>query len=216
MGPSAFSVRGVRMFDRRQVLSGCAAMLAGVVVAGPVRAQGAPDAADFVIRTAQAVGDALGSGDVEGRMLRVIDERLDMEYAARFTLGRYWNALQPADRAEYERLFRAYAMQVYRDRFRRYYGGNWDVSRLFRVSGQPRVGERDIVVPTELSPPDGGLIRIEWRLRRAAQAYRVIDLAVENVSQAFTTRQEFESVITQRGGNPRAIIQVLRERTGQS
>jgi phospholipid transport system substrate-binding protein len=186
-----------------------------VALAGPARAQATPDASDFVIRTAQAVGDALGSGDVEGRMLRVLDERLDMEYAARFTLGRYWNALQPPDRTEYERLFRAYAMQVYRDRFRRYYGGNWDVSRLFRVSGQPRVGERDIVVPTELNPPDGGLVRIEWRLRRDGQAFRVIDLAVENVSQAQTTRQEFESVITQRGGNPRTIIQVLKERTGQ-
>ncbi len=204
------------MFDRRQVLSGFAALVAGVVVARPVRAQGAADAAEFVMRTAQAVGDALGSGDVEGRMLGVLDQRLDMEYAARFTLGRYWNALQPADRAEYERLFRAYAMQVYRDRFRRYYGGNWDVTRLFRVSGQPRVGERDIVVPTELTPPDGGLIRIEWRLRRDGQTYRVIDLAVENVSQALTTRQEFESVITQRGGNPRVIIQALKERTGQS
>lgn len=206
------------MIDRRQVLSGFAVAIAvaGALPVGRAWAQGAPEASDFVMKTAQAVGDALSSNDVEGRMLRVLDERLDMEYAARFTLGRYWNALQPPDRSEYERLFRAYAMQVYRDRFRRYYGGSWDIARLFRVTGQPRVGERDIVVPTELSPPDGGLIRIEWRLRRDGQAFRVIDFAVENVSQAQTTRQEFESVITQRGGNPKAIIQVLKERTGQS
>jgi phospholipid transport system substrate-binding protein len=201
------------MIDRRQLLAGLVGVASGLVLV-PAWAQAPTDPSEFVRTTAQAVGDALGSGDVDGRMARVLEERLDMDYAARFTLGRYWNALQPADRTEYERLFRAYAMQVYRDRFRRYYGGNWDVSRLFRVTGQPRVGDRDLVVPTELSPPDGGLIRIEWRLRRDGSTFRVIDLAVENVSQALTTRQEFDSVITQRGGNPRSIIQILRERTG--
>ena len=201
------------MIDRRQLLAGLVGVASGLVLV-PAWAQSPTDPSEFVRTTAQAVGDALGSGDVDGRMARVLEERLDMDYAARFTLGRYWNALQPADRTEYERLFRAYAMQVYRDRFRRYYGGSWDVSRLFRVTGQPRVGERDLVVPTELSPPDGGLIRIEWRLRRDGATFRVIDLAVENVSQALTTRQEFDSVITQRGGNPRSIIQILRERTG--
>jgi phospholipid transport system substrate-binding protein len=204
------------MLHRRHVIGGLALGAATLLSAPRARAQAASAAGDFVLQTAQAVGTALGSNDVDGNMARVLLERLDIDYAARFTLGRYWNALQPAERTDYERLFRAYAMQVYRDRFRRYYGGNWDVSQLFRVTGQPRVGERDIVVPTELSPPDGGLIRIEWRLRQEGQSFRVIDLAVENVSQALTTRQEFESVITQRGGNPRSIIQVLRERTGQS
>ena len=51
-----------------------------------------------------------------------------------------------------------------------------------------------MTLPTRPDP-----VRIEWRVREAKGAYRLIDVAVEGVSLVVSNRSEFDSVVNRQG-----------------
>lgn len=133
---------------------------------------------------------------------------VDVPYVARFVLGRFWNAADADQQAEYLRLFEGWVVAIYADRFRGYSGERFD------VVGARADGVRDAVVTTDIERPEGPAIRVDWRVRaQAGGAMQVIDVAVANISMARTQREEFESVILRGGGKVEALLDDLRRRT---
>lgn len=61
--------------------------------------------------------------------------------------------------------------------------------------------------------PQGEPIQVEWRLRREAGGWKIIDVVVEGISMAVTHRSEFSSVIGRHGGRIGGLLDVLRDKT---
>jgi phospholipid transport system substrate-binding protein len=144
----------------------------------------------------------------EQRLRRVdalVVEGFDLDRVARIALGRYWKAADEAQRREFTALFRAYVLTSYGRRFGEY------GDRRLRVVGAAPAGEGDATVETHV---EGGAtpVRLDWRLARAGDGWRVLDLTVEGVSLLLTYRNEFAAVIEQGGGGLSGLIGELRTR----
>jgi len=62
-------------------------------------------------------------------------------------------------------------------------------------------------------PSTAGAIRVDWRLTRHHHVYRVKDLIIDGLSMAANGRSELEGVVERNGGQPRAILAVMRQET---
>ena len=144
-----------------------------------------------------------------------MEQRTDLTLLGRLILGRQWRLATPAQRAEYDRLFRDYMLRAFVQRLRPYAGADVGaVQERFRIDGSHAVTARDVVVQSSLTPPSSPPLRVEWRVRQRHGESRVIDLVVEGVSLLVTHRSEFGAVLDSRGME--GLLAELRSRIAQS
>ncbi len=141
----------------------------------------------------------------EAAVGRLILQGFQIDFIARFALGRAWRTATPEQRGAYQRLFTLYVIKTYARRLGGYSG------ETLRVTGVRRAGRRDMLVDSIIERPNGQPIKISWRLREFAGQPKIIDVSVEGVSMAVTQRQEFATVL--RNGGMNGLLQLLRART---
>ncbi len=134
----------------------------------------------------------------------LLADNIDIPMLARFLAGRHWRRASPEQRQAYVSAFTDFMLQVFA---RQLGGAQLDA---FDVLGSKPVGRKDIVVLTRLHR-GGKLIRVDWRLRRRDDRFRVIDITAEGISMALTRRQEFAAIIQASGGRFDGLIIKLRQ-----
>ena len=183
-----------------------------VVVTVPVFARAEAPAPEKFIHT--LADRALGlvtdkSSDASSKRARfdeLLSETFDMEGIGRFLLGRYWPLATPEEREAYLTAFRESIVYTYTARFDDYSG------QKLVVDGSREDGQF-ILVPSRIVDPQGGPdVKVEWRLIRQGDTFKVVDVVIEGVSMSVTQRQEYASVIQSNGGDVKALIKALNER----
>jgi phospholipid transport system substrate-binding protein len=76
------------------------------------------------------------------------------------------------------------------------------------------VGDRDVVVSTEISQASQQPVRADWRVRRYGNALKIIDIKVEGISMLTSQREEFTAVIQRNGFD--GLLNLLRQQTEAS
>ena len=150
---------------------------------------------------------ALAPEDREREFRRLLTDGFHLELIGRFVLGRHWRRASDEERAEFQRLFEDYVVASYAQQLANYAGEQLVIQR-----GQVK-GERGALVSSQITRPQGDPIQVEWRLRRAGEGWRIIDVVVEGISMAVTHRSEFSSVIGSHGGRIDGLLEVLRDKT---
>jgi len=140
---------------------------------------------------------------------RILVKAFDLRTIGRFVLGRYWRRATPDERREFDVLFEDYIVATYAARLGQYQGES------LTVNATRDEGNGDILVTTEIIPPDGPTVRVEWRVRGAPGSYRIIDVVVEGISMVITQRSEFASVIQRSGGQVSGLLDELRKKIGR-
>ena len=136
----------------------------------------------------------------------VLARDLNIPLIARFTLGKHWRSAKPEQRKAYIAIFSDYIIQTYSSRL-----GGAKVEKFDITTTQP-VGKKDILVRTSVRNGGSDPVRADWRLRGNKDRFQIIDLSVEGISMALMLRQEFASVLRQKGGVD-VLIQTLKQRT---
>lgn len=137
---------------------------------------------------------------------QMMHESFDLMTIGRFVIGRNWHAATPEQQKEYMRLFEELVVKTYSDRFALYTGEG------FRVRSVTPEGERDYIVRSEITHPDGSPpTTVDWRVRQKEGKLGIIDVIVEGVSMSVTQRQEYSSVIERNGGNIDGLLEVMRK-----
>ena len=197
------------MLLRRIVLSlATAAWLATVA-----NATAAPDTADEFIRVLageaiQSLADeTLSEAQRESEFRDFLVKAFDVRVVGRFVLGRYWRVATPAEREEFETLFLEFVVRTYARRLGQYGG------ETLRIRDTLSDGDADTVVRSEIVSSGFPDVRIDWRVRRTGDSYRIVDVTVEGVSLAITQRDEFAAVIRSSGGQIEGLLGALRGRT---
>lgn len=142
------------------------------------------------------------------RFRHALNDSFDLKTIARFTLGRHWRTATAAQRAEYRRLFEEFLVRSYASRFR-------DLDRMtLRIRRTDAITGRDRLVSTTLTDDRRRRkpLNIAWRVRKKGPELRIIDVVVEGVSMSVTQRDEFQSVIHNRGGTLDGLLSALRAR----
>ncbi len=129
------------------------------------------------------------------RLTRTLNELLDYEELSRRSLGAHWDSRNPADRERFVTLLRQLV--------ERNYEGNLERIVDFEITYEretPRDG-LTVVHTTARSrtqrrqPP----VAIEYTLRRAGDAWRVVDVRTDGVSMVDNYRNQFNRIITRDG-----------------
>jgi len=202
------------IFPRPRFLVVVAAFLAVAVSATPTEAAVEPNAAAGFVKT---LGDSaiavlsdktVDKSERRRRYRELLDAGFAVKTIARFVIGRYWRVATPEQRDEYLRLFREFVLETYASRLDNYAG------EQFKVVGAKPLDDKDTIVSTEIGSGDGPPIRVDYRVRRRAGDYKIVDVMVEGVSLITTQRQEFASIIDRDGIE--GLIALLRERTAKA
>ena len=168
---------------------------------------------DFIRDMAKDAIESLADQEIdseerERRFRDIIKRAFDMRVVARFALGRYWRVASKPQREEYLGLFEDYIVKTYAARLKLKNGKN------FRVGKTLVINKLDKLVLSEIAQPKGQPVKLNWRVR-GDNDYRIVDVIVEGISMGITQRDEFASVIRNKGGKLEGLLSALREKTGR-
>ena len=91
--------------------------------------------------------------------------------------------------------------------FGRYTGQTFDIVKV----GADRTNPRLIAILTNVARSNGALAKVNWRIRKDGEDYKIVDIVAEGVSMALTLRQEYSAVIERSGGKVEGLIKELRK-----
>ena len=183
----------------------------------------AGDAEDFIRSAGEKAFTSLSKELTEekrtDRFREILLETFDLRVIARFTLGRYWRVASKKQRDDYVELFEAYIVQAYLHRFGDLSGHTFEIKRSQEINARDRLVLSEIKAKKSKPPlhvKSKPPIRINWRVRRSKNTYRVIDVVVEGVSMSLTQRDEFAAVIRRNGGKIEGLLSALERKTGHN
>ena len=196
---------------RRRAAAVLAAILLAALFAGQARAQAAQDASRFLADLTDRAVDqltepGLSDDEQERRFRSLIGEGFDIPAIGRFVLGRYWRRASEADRAAFLATFEDLMVYRFLPLFAEYSGDKINVGVARPFKNNPNF----ISVSSKLLREGGEPIRIDWRVRRRDDGYRIVDIVAEGISIAVTLRSEYTSVLKQNGGDVGALVRKLR------
>ncbi len=199
------------MVSRRAVLGVAAALAAGVAAARLAQAAASKEAEAFISELAsQALKDLsakLPEPELEKRFKTLLDKNFDMARISRFVLGRYWNTASDKEKADFQNLFEAYVVRAYSIRFSEYSG------ETVKVTGSRSDSPENVVVSSQISQPDNAPpVRVDWIVRKDADAFHIADVSVDGVSMVLTQKQEFAAVIERSGGGVTALNKAIQDK----
>jgi len=191
--------------SRRFLSLGVFAIAFGLLAAAP-RANAAMDPGAFVGNLGQEGIQSIGSNPQQRivRFNQLFQADFDVNGIGRFAIGRYWQAFTPEQQQEFLRLFQATTVEAYADKLGQYGGAQ------FRVLGTQPMGD-EVVVSSEIVRSNGQPVRMDWHLVDEGGQYKVTDVYVDQVSMKVTQRDEFAKIIQNNGGQPSALLAVLRQ-----
>lgn len=166
---------------------------------------------DFVNQTAQNVMTILNTqqDDVSKKqdLTKLFLKTMDVEWIARFVLGRNWLALSDQEKNDYINAYREYLIATYVPLFKKYNG------QKIVINGVTPLETNNYQVLSQIVAQDK-VITVEYRLVRLGSEFRVRDISAEGISLLQTQRSDFASVIA--NGGITALIERLNAKAASS
>lgn len=155
--------------------------------------------------------DASTQDDKERSFRRMFNESFDAEEVMRFVLGRHWKNATDEQKREFRQAFEDLTVKTYASRFGQYSGEHFTVK-------DPRQGatKDEYFVPSTIERPNGPPLRVDWKVRRNGNGWRIADIVVEGVSMALTYRQEYTAFIQKHDGRLQALIDTMKAKAREN
>src|ERR1700730_15354326 len=201
--PSARRWRQQRRITRMSIFRPLSVI---VLVFGLVWGAAAPRAApatdpagfinDLVTTALKALDNKQLSSDDRARQFKeLLEQDFDMPRIGHFVLGRYWNDASDPDKQQFQKLFQEYVVRAYAQRFSEYSG------ETVKIMGSRPESETSTIVQSQILRTDGAPpAKVDWRVRKSDNGFKIVDVDVEGVSMVLTQREEFGSVMQRSGG----------------
>ncbi len=192
------------MLTRRMLLL----LSAATLVAGPrVWAQGS-DPTAFVVQLGNSLTEIVnGPGSYETKKQRLgplVENAVDVEGIARFTLGRFWRTATPQQQQEYTRLFRAVLLNNVFGRLGEFQGVTFTPT-------QTTQSEEGAAVGTVIRRPNQQPNNVQWIVSNVGGRPKIVDVKAEGTSLRLTQRNDYASFLGRNGSNVDALIGAMRQ-----
>lgn len=153
---------------------------------------------------------ALTASARDAAFRQMIDQLADFQRITSFVLGKYARVATPAQRQQFNSVFRVYAQNLFQSHLAGFRG-----NRL-QVTGSVVRGPGDVVVNTIVSgDPSAGPLPVAWRVLGGPGAYKAVDVQTRGVWLAITLQQDFVSTIDNAGGDVAVLITRLQRETAR-
>lgn len=192
-----------------------AAAVGMVVVASAAQAQSAPDAlvrqiSVDVINAAKA-DPAVQAGDLN-RITALVDSKVmpsvNFETATRSAVGPQWRSATPEQRTRLMTEFKALLLRLYAGALTQVKDQTVEITKTLPVQGSTQV-----VVQSEVRGK-GEPIKLDYRLDKAGDAWKIIDVNVGGIWLVQNYRTQFQQELTKGGIDGLIATLAARNRTG--
>ncbi len=188
--------------------------LALVLFVAPAKAAAPSDAAGFINdllnKALKTLDNKQLSDDERAKTFRdLLDKDFDMPRISRFVLGPYWREASEQEKQQFQKLFEDYVVRSYASRFSEYSG------EQVKVTGSRPESETSTLVQSQVVRQNGPPAKVDWRVRKDNNDFKIVDVDVEGVSMVLTQREEFSSVIQRSGGTVAGLNKELQQKLAQ-
>ena len=169
------------------------------------QAQETSAAGQFVSKLGDNVIQILKDDPYDARkqkLREVFTRSFDVGAMAQFAAGSYWRRADDTQKREYLKLFGEYVASLYANKFGDYSG------QSFKVTGEHASGDADIAVESTIVQGQKPPVRVDFRVRKSGEGFKIVDVYVEGISLLITKRDEFTTVLSREGMN--GLLQRLR------
>ncbi|HYZ62504.1 MAG TPA: ABC transporter substrate-binding protein [Acetobacteraceae bacterium] len=199
------------MLTRRAFLVTSVAAVS-LFAAGPSAwAQSAADATNFVVNLGNNMAAVVnGPGSLEQkkqRMQPLIEQSVDVDGIARFSLGRFWRTATPEQQARYLQLFHAVLINNIASKMGEFQGVTFRTTTTAQREGEFFVG-------TIITRPNQQPNNVQWVVSTANGRPQIIDVIAEGTSLRLTQRSDYGSYLARNGNNVDALISAMRQQLG--
>ena len=200
--------------SRSAALARIAVALVGLTALCGASAGHAEDAPRAVVeRMTNAAIGVLGdrSAPVEDKRHRLEEityREVDFDTMSRLVLARNWSKFTPEQQTEFVKLFKEHLSITY--------GNNIENYKNERVAivGDREEARGDWTVNSKILRGGGSSdIIVDYRLRKAGDAWKIIDIIIERVSLVANFRSQFQDILG--SGAPEKLLQVLRDKNAR-
>lgn len=143
----------------------------------------------------------------EQQLAHILEDNFDLGRIARFVLGRYWNTASAQEQQRFTAVFEQWVIKSYGRQLSDYSGETIKLTGM-RPDSDVSFTVTSKVILSSGAPPT----RVDWRVRREAGDYKIIDVDFEGVSLALTQREEFAAAIERNGGTVVGLTHALESK----
>jgi phospholipid transport system substrate-binding protein len=134
---------------------------------------------------------------VDSEILGIIKSSFDIEWMAKYTMGKNYKSLTEAQWREYKGLYQHYLLIVYSPILRKYDGQSYKITRVTSSTSRPSEYDCDVTI---ISPDNKPPISLRYHIKEVSEGrYLAMDMVVENISTIFSQRSEFSSIVQTKG-----------------
>ncbi len=132
---------------------------------------------------------------------------VDVKGIGYYTIGKKRKELSPEEMSKYEEVFQSYFLKSFTSRLTDYSDPKISVLSAEKLSEKYTI-VKSMLLKTDKKPE----VKIDWRVYTKDPSKPLIrDLIIEGLSLARTQKEEFNSIITNNGGDINALFTSLKE-----
>ena len=132
---------------------------------------------------------------------------MDLDFIGKFVLGRYWRTANAKQRSEFIDVYRKLNIQTWSARFDEFKGKHFEFDGVENSKSPDQV-----FVNTKVPMEEGAPAIVRWRVKETNGKMKVVDIIIENVSLAQTSRSEYTAYIKNSPNGIDGLIQDLKKR----
>jgi len=198
------------MLTRRVFLVSSAAAMA-LLAAGPSAWAQAGDPTGFVVTLGNQMAAIVnGPGTLEQkrqRMQPLIEQAVDINQIAQFSLGRYWRTATPQQQQRYLQLFHAVLLNNISSKLGEFQGVSFRPTTTTQREG-------DYYVGTIITRPNQQPNNVQWVVSMASGRPLVVDVIAEGTSLRLTQRSDYAAYISRNGNSVDALLVAMQRQVG--
>jgi phospholipid transport system substrate-binding protein len=170
------------------------------VASTPVSAAQASAAAAYVEKLGNDVLTTISDKSIpQEKKLGLIEgmfrSNVDFDWVGKFVMGRFWREATDDQKKRYLEAYRNFLTKHYTARFSEYTSGSFKITSAKELEKGDSEVSMEIMSGAAGDPP----VVIDYKIRKVGGNYKVYDITVEGVSLITTQRQEFGSVLNDKG-----------------
>ena len=124
---------------------------------------------------------------------------VDIDWIAKFVLGKSWANATPQQRERYTALYRKFLTETYVANFAENPDKRIRDIKIYGVNTNDESDTNDFTVRTQMMLADMENLKVNYLVREDDGHYKVRDIAIENVSLIATHRSEFTAIASASG-----------------
>jgi phospholipid transport system substrate-binding protein len=137
----------------------------------------------------------------------VVSESFDFPTIAKIVVGRFWKDLSEAQRGQFTQTFSKLSTATYASKFDSY------SKEAFRHVSNEDMGEKGVLVKTELVKSNGEAVRLDYLLHQQNDHWLIVNVVANGVSDLSLKRADYSSVLKEQGFD--ALIALLDKKISQ-